>query len=461
MIAAAATLFLLVGTTSAGTPYKTVQVLTDLNFDSSINDPANGFWLLKFYAPWCGHCKKMAPMLDQVAVYLEGKMAIGKIDCTREKKVCKRFDVRGYPTLLVTRDGDMFPYPGERHADAIIEFAETMSANPVTLVQSYEEALDTLADKPPVSGVAFLAYHPSLTVDGDDYSMEQLLHSTHLTQVFAQIARKEQAAGSFGLLIPPPDSKMETLAKFVGTSVDTSNGFIVKIESGFEGRLYEGPLDETFTSPDMLLFLRQNNLAVVTALGGHNFKALSGKGKPLLIGVVPESTLGKDPLVDELKDFARVGSKDLVDAYNFCYMDGIKWGKFLSQFGVNRDNLPELLILNLHNRTYWHDSTVSGVQEFLEKVASEEIVMQHQGDALADADWFTKGQAFFLRYLPWTLLIPIAFFAFIIVVILPLGYNGDDSIDSEIKRKVVNPEKSKKTPSNEVTTTTTEAKKDK
>jgi hypothetical protein len=86
--------------------------------------------------------------------------------------------------------------------------------------------------------------------------------------------------------------------------------------------------------------------------------------------------------------------------------------------------------------------------------------MQHQGDALDDADWFTKGQAFFLRYLPWTLLIPIAFFTFIIVVILPLGYGDDNGIDSEIKR-TVNPEKSKKTPSNNEVTKTTEAKKDK
>jgi hypothetical protein len=52
LAAAAATLFLLAGTIGAGTPHKTVQVLTDINFESSINDPANGFWLLKFYAPW-------------------------------------------------------------------------------------------------------------------------------------------------------------------------------------------------------------------------------------------------------------------------------------------------------------------------------------------------------------------------------------------------------------------------
>ena len=103
-----------------GKPHSTVITLTAKTFDEHINDAANGLWLLKFYAPWCGHCKKLEPVLDQVAPFIAGKMAIGKIDCTVEKALCKRFDVRGYPTLKYYRDTEFREYPSGRDKDSIM-----------------------------------------------------------------------------------------------------------------------------------------------------------------------------------------------------------------------------------------------------------------------------------------------------------------------------------------------------
>lgn len=113
---------LLTTTTAAeiGKPHSTVITLTATNFDEHLNDPANGLWLLKFYAPWCGHCKKLEPVLDSVAPFLAGKMAIGKIDCTVEKLLCKRFEVRGYPTLKYFRDTEFYDYPSGRDKDSIM-----------------------------------------------------------------------------------------------------------------------------------------------------------------------------------------------------------------------------------------------------------------------------------------------------------------------------------------------------
>lgn len=77
-----------------GAPHSSVQTLTQTNFRSAIHDPANGLWLLKFYAPWCAHCKKLAPVLEDVAFTVSGKMAIGKIDCDREKQLCNEFQIK-------------------------------------------------------------------------------------------------------------------------------------------------------------------------------------------------------------------------------------------------------------------------------------------------------------------------------------------------------------------------------
>lgn len=70
-----AILLTVTGVEAYGKPHATVQTLTALNFQRALEDPANGLWFLKFYAPWCGHCKKMAPMLEELAPKLEGKMA--------------------------------------------------------------------------------------------------------------------------------------------------------------------------------------------------------------------------------------------------------------------------------------------------------------------------------------------------------------------------------------------------
>jgi protein disulfide-isomerase A1 len=113
---------LLTTTTAAeiGKPHSTVITITATKFYDNLKDPANGLWLLKFYAPWCGHCKKLEPVLDSVAPFLAGKMAIGKIDCTVEKLLCKRFEVRGYPTLKYFRDTEFYDYPSGRDKDSIM-----------------------------------------------------------------------------------------------------------------------------------------------------------------------------------------------------------------------------------------------------------------------------------------------------------------------------------------------------
>lgn len=80
--------------TRTGTPHSSVQVLTKDNFLKAIHDPANGLWLLKFFAPWCGHCKRLAPVLEEVAKELSGKLAIGKIDCDQQKELCKEFEIK-------------------------------------------------------------------------------------------------------------------------------------------------------------------------------------------------------------------------------------------------------------------------------------------------------------------------------------------------------------------------------
>lgn len=62
--------------------------------------------LLDFWAPWCGPCKMIAPVLDEVAAEFEGKLKVVKINVDENQQVPGQFGVRGIPTLMVFKNGE-------------------------------------------------------------------------------------------------------------------------------------------------------------------------------------------------------------------------------------------------------------------------------------------------------------------------------------------------------------------
>lgn len=61
---------------------------------------------MKYYAPWCGHCKRLAPTWDELGDAMSGtNVVIAKVDCTVSKSVCTGAGVQGYPTLKLVQNG--------------------------------------------------------------------------------------------------------------------------------------------------------------------------------------------------------------------------------------------------------------------------------------------------------------------------------------------------------------------
>jgi len=109
-----------------------------LTTETFAEQTTSGDWLVEFFAPWCGHCKKLAPTWEELATKSKGKFNVAKVDCTVEKDLCSEKGIRGYPTVKLFVDGNAHDFSGPRTIEAFTTFVET-TKNPGAAVPKQEE----------------------------------------------------------------------------------------------------------------------------------------------------------------------------------------------------------------------------------------------------------------------------------------------------------------------------------
>jgi len=78
--------------------------LTNENFEATTSE---GVALVDFWAPWCGPCRMIAPVIEELAADFDGKAAICKVNTDEQQELASKFAVRSIPTILLMKDGEV------------------------------------------------------------------------------------------------------------------------------------------------------------------------------------------------------------------------------------------------------------------------------------------------------------------------------------------------------------------
>ncbi|XP_075069143.1 thioredoxin domain-containing protein 5 [Mixophyes fleayi] len=168
--------------------------LTSGNFKDHI---AEGNHFIKFFAPWCGHCKSLAPAWEQLASSFHDSetIKIAKVDCTQHNELCSDNQVRGYPTLLWFRNGEKVDqYKGKRDLDSMKEYAESQlntadekeadvqvqTEEPVAIESKVLSLTEANFDQTIATGVSFIKFYAPWCG-----------HCKHLAPTWEDLSKKE------------------------------------------------------------------------------------------------------------------------------------------------------------------------------------------------------------------------------------------------------------------------------
>ncbi|CAJ1971898.1 unnamed protein product [Sphenostylis stenocarpa] len=129
-----------------------VLSLGSSNFSDTV--AKHNFIVVAFYAPWCGHCKKLAPEYEKAASILsslDNPVLLAKVDANEKKNkgIAKEFKVQGFPTIKILRNGGKVvqDYKGPRDASGIVDYLKKQSGPATAEIKSAEDATILIEEK--------------------------------------------------------------------------------------------------------------------------------------------------------------------------------------------------------------------------------------------------------------------------------------------------------------------------
>jgi protein disulfide isomerase len=339
-----------------------VTTLTTKDFDEAVGKA--GIALVKFYAPWCGHCKAMVPTWEKVAAELKGDgIVVAKVNAIAEGKLQKRFGVNGFPDVRLFKNGRLrAKYKGERKLGPIKTWAREF--NKPAVVQ-YDQVLGKSSLNHAVNFVLF---------PGPEESPAAAAFSA-----VAEAHALEARVGFFVANDPVADKVKE------GLGVGLSTPSLVRVEEG-----------ESIHFDQNMKYIESDIENWVAKYKKPTFYAKvepGGNFNDVMYADVMAATVHVDPqdsFSDLYINMHREVAKEMRGKFIFGVMDGVKNENLSKQVGISKRHLPQLVVFDGTKLQYYSDPNLGrtkyDIKTFLKSVLDGTARARKPGDNSNDDD---------------------------------------------------------------------------
>ncbi|KAH0460429.1 hypothetical protein IEQ34_011092 [Dendrobium chrysotoxum] len=290
----------------------TVIELNDSNFDSALS--SFDHILVDFYAPWCGHCKRLSPVLDAVAPVLANlnqPIVIAKIDADKYRKLASKHEIDGFPTLKLFVHGIPIEYTGPRKPELLIRFLKKYVAPDVSVLKS-DSAVYNFVDEAGKHFPIFIGF-------GLDESLIAEYGKTYKQKAWFAVA---------------DDVSEEVMVAY---DFDKTPALVAIHPSYNEQSVFYGPFEGEFLED----FIRQNQLPLVVPIKSETLKLLNNDERKVVLTIVDDELNDKSLKLIKILRSAATANRDLV----FAYVGVKQWEDFIDTFDVNKNTkLPKVLV---------------------------------------------------------------------------------------------------------------------
>ncbi|KDQ64544.1 hypothetical protein JAAARDRAFT_118170 [Jaapia argillacea MUCL 33604] len=330
--------------------------LTPANFDAVVNPEP--LILVEFFAPWCGHCKALAPHYEEAATTLKEKdIKIAKVNCVDEADLCQANGIQGYPTLKVYRHGEPSDYTGPRKADGIVSYMVKQSLPAVSEVTAANVDEFQKADKI----VAILYASSTSSVPAPEFSAT---------------AEKHRDDYLFGV---STDTEVMTAQRITPPTIVVYRSFDEpKVE-------YPYPIASA-TVKDLEEWIQELSIPIIDEVNAENYQVYAQSGKPL-------AYLFLDP-TDEKKDEHVAAIRPIATQYrgkvNFVWIDAIKFGDHAKALNLPEPKWPSFVVQDLTQQLKYpldqsKPFTTEVVGEWIELFVAGKLEPQLKSEAIPES----------------------------------------------------------------------------
>ncbi|KAH7524972.1 hypothetical protein FEM48_Zijuj06G0175900 [Ziziphus jujuba var. spinosa] len=314
-----------------------VLELDESNFDSVIS--SFDYVLVDFYAPWCGHCKRLSPQLDAAApvlAALKQPIVIAKVNAEKFSRLAQKYDVDAYPTIKVFMHGVPVEYNGPRKAELLVRYLKKFVAPDVTVLDS-DTAIKNFVEE---AGTYFPIYI--------GFGLNE--------SVISNLAIKYRKKAWFSVA---KDFSEEIMVSYDFDKVPA----LVSLQPKYdEHSIFYGPFEEEFLDA----FIKQNMLPLALPVNYDSLKSLEDDERKIVLTFVEDEAEEKSKKLIKILKSAASANRDLV----FGYVGIKQWEEFADTFEATKKSpLPKMVIWN-RNEDYF---TVVGSESIDEEDQASQV----------------------------------------------------------------------------------------